>query len=56
MVDQRNNKQVEKALKFYETGQYIIKKNEEMTSVSKSTLFRERRKRKEIKLFFSIHL
>lgn len=39
-------KQVEKALKLYETEQYTVKEIEEMTSVSKATLYRELKKRK----------
>ncbi|WP_369700022.1 recombinase family protein [Bacillus sp. AFS041924] len=39
-------KQVEKAIKLYETEQYTVKENEEMTSVSKATLYSEIRKKK----------
>lgn len=42
----KDNKQVEKALKLYETEQYTVKEIEDMTSVSKATLYREIRKRK----------
>lgn len=43
----KDNKQVEKALKLYETEQYTVKEIEDMTSVSKATLYREIRKRKQ---------
>ncbi|WP_391116649.1 recombinase family protein [Psychrobacillus sp. L3] len=42
----KDNKQVEKALKLYNTEKYTVKEIEEMTSVSKATLYREIRKRK----------
>lgn len=42
----KDNKQVEKALKLYDTEQYTVKEIEEITSVSKATLYREIRKRK----------
>lgn len=42
----KDNKQVERALKLYETEQYTVKKIEEMTSVSKATLYRELKRRK----------
>lgn len=42
----KDNKQVEKALKLYDTEQYTVREIEEMTSVSKATLYREIRKRK----------
>lgn len=45
----KDNKQVEKALKLYDTEQYTVKEIEDMTSVSKATLYREIRKRKSIK-------
>jgi DNA invertase Pin-like site-specific DNA recombinase len=45
----KDNKQVEKAIKLYDTEQYTVKEIEEMTSVSKATLYREIRKRKSEK-------
>lgn len=42
----KDNKQVGKALKLYDTEQYTVKEIEELTSVSKATLYREIRKRK----------
>jgi DNA invertase Pin-like site-specific DNA recombinase len=42
----KDNKLVEKALKLYYTEQYSIKEIEEITSVSKATLYREIRKKK----------
>jgi DNA invertase Pin-like site-specific DNA recombinase len=45
----KDNKQVEKAIKLYDTEQYTVKEIEEMTSVSKATLYREIRKRKSKK-------
>lgn len=45
----KDNRQVEKALKLYETEQYTIKEIEDMTSVSKATLYRAIRKKKEDK-------
>ncbi len=41
----KDNKQVEKALKLYYTEQYTVKEIEEITNVSKATLYRELRKR-----------
>jgi DNA invertase Pin-like site-specific DNA recombinase len=45
----KDRKDIEKALKLYDTEQYTIKEIEEMTSVSKATLYRELRKRKSKK-------
>jgi DNA invertase Pin-like site-specific DNA recombinase len=45
----KDNRLVEKALKLYDTGQYKVKEIEEITSVSKATLYREIRKRKKEK-------
>jgi DNA invertase Pin-like site-specific DNA recombinase len=45
----KDNKQVEKAIKLYNTEQYSVKEIEEITSVSKATLYREIKKRKRIK-------
>ncbi|MGD6849606.1 recombinase family protein [Rossellomorea aquimaris] len=45
----KDRKDIEKALKLYDTKQYTIKEIEEMTSVSKATLYRELRKRKSKK-------
>jgi DNA invertase Pin-like site-specific DNA recombinase len=42
----KDDKQVEKALKLYDTEQYTVKEIEEMTAVSKATLYRAIRKRK----------
>ncbi|WP_439876625.1 recombinase family protein [Bacillus mycoides] len=42
----KDNRQVERAIKLYSTKQYTIKEIEDMTSVSKATLYREIRKRK----------
>ncbi|TCJ01352.1 recombinase family protein [Cytobacillus praedii] len=41
----KDRKEIEKALKLYDTEQYTVKEIEEMTSVSKATLYREIRKR-----------
>lgn len=41
----KDNKQVEKALKLYDTEHYTVKEIEDMTSVSKATLYREIKKR-----------
>ncbi|OIJ21876.1 resolvase [Anaerobacillus alkalidiazotrophicus] len=41
----KDNRQVEKAIKLYDTEQYTVKEIEEITSVSKATLYREIRKR-----------
>jgi DNA invertase Pin-like site-specific DNA recombinase len=43
---QKETKQVEKALKLYDTEQYTVREIEDLTSVSKATLYREIRKRK----------
>jgi DNA invertase Pin-like site-specific DNA recombinase len=43
----KDTRQVEKALKLYSTEQYTVKEIEEMTKVSKATLYREIKKRKE---------
>lgn len=45
----KDKKDIEKALKLYDTEQYTVKEIEEMTSVSKATLYREIRKRKSKK-------
>ena len=37
----KDKKDIEKALKLYDTEQYTVKEIEEMTSVSKATLYRE---------------
>lgn len=42
----KDKKHIEKALKLYDTEQYTVKEIEEMTNVSKATLYREIRKRK----------
>lgn len=42
----KENKQVEKALKLYDSKEYTIKEIEEMTFVSKATLYRNIRNRK----------
>ncbi|MBJ8061892.1 recombinase family protein [Bacillus cereus] len=42
----KDNKQVEKALKLYNIKQYTVKEIEEMTGVSKATLYREIKKRR----------
>ena len=42
----KDNRQVKKALKLYDTEQYTVKEIEGMTSVSKATLYREIRKSK----------
>lgn len=42
----KDNKQVEKALKLYKSKQYTVREIEEMTGVSKATLYRELRKEK----------
>ncbi|MBY0123615.1 recombinase family protein [Bacillus sp. S/N-304-OC-R1] len=41
----KDNKQVEKALKLYDTEQYKVKEIEEITNVSKATIYREIKKR-----------
>jgi DNA invertase Pin-like site-specific DNA recombinase len=41
----KDNKQVEKAIKLYNSCQYTVKEIEEMTGVSKATLYREIRSR-----------
>jgi len=41
----KDNKKVEKALKLYDTEQYTVREIEDMTGVSKATLYRELRKR-----------
>ncbi|MFD1736390.1 recombinase family protein [Bacillus salitolerans] len=45
----KDKKDIEKALKLYDTEQYTVKEIEEMTNVSKATLYREIRKRKSNK-------
>jgi DNA invertase Pin-like site-specific DNA recombinase len=45
----KDKKDIEKALKLYDTEQCTVKEIEEMTSVSKATLYREIRKRKSEK-------
>lgn len=40
----KDRKEIEKALKLYDTEQYTVKEIEEMTNVSKATLYREIRK------------
>lgn len=42
----KDRKDIEKALKLYDTEQYTVKEIEEMTNVSKATLYREIRKMK----------
>lgn len=42
----KDGKQVEKAFKLYQSKQYTVKEIEEMTNVSKATLYREIKKRK----------
>lgn len=42
----KDKKYIEKALKLYDTEQYTVNEIEEMTSVSKATLYREIGKRK----------
>lgn len=42
----KDRKDIEKALKLYDTEQYTVKEIEEMTNVSKATMYRELRKRK----------
>jgi DNA invertase Pin-like site-specific DNA recombinase len=42
----KDNKQVEKALKLYDTEKYTVKEIEDITNVSKATLYREIKKRK----------
>lgn len=42
----KENKQVERALKLYDTEQYTVKEIVDLTSVSKATLYREIKKRK----------
>lgn len=43
----KDNKQVEKALKLYDTEQYTVKEIEDITKVSKATLYRAIRERKK---------
>jgi DNA invertase Pin-like site-specific DNA recombinase len=43
----KDNRQVEKALKLYDTEQYTVKEIEEMTSVSKATLYRSIKNREK---------
>lgn len=45
----KDRKDIEKALRLYDTEQYTVKEIEEMTNVSKATLYRELRKRKSEK-------
>lgn len=45
----KDNKQVRNAIKLYETEQYTVKEIEEMTTVSKATLYRELHKKKQSK-------
>ncbi|MGG3557835.1 recombinase family protein [Peribacillus frigoritolerans] len=42
----KDNKQIKKALKLYETQQYTVKEIEEITSVSRATLYRNIRDKK----------
>jgi len=44
----KDNRLVEKALKLYDTEQYTVKEIEDMTSVSKATLYRKLRKRNKV--------
>lgn len=44
---QKDKKQVDKAIKLYDTEQYTVKEIEEMTNVSKATLYRAIKKKKE---------
>jgi DNA invertase Pin-like site-specific DNA recombinase len=43
----KNSKDVSKALKLYDTEQYTVSEIEEMTGVSKATLYRGLNKRKQ---------
>lgn len=43
----KDNKIVEKAMKLYDTEQYTVKEIEEMTGVSKATLYRSIKRKKE---------
>ncbi|MED1608070.1 recombinase family protein [Cytobacillus kochii] len=45
----KDRKDIEKAFKLYDTKQYTVKEIEEVTNVSKATLYREIRKRKSKK-------
>ncbi|HDR4461387.1 TPA: recombinase family protein [Bacillus cereus] len=44
----KSRKQIEKALKLYDSKQYTVKEIVEMTSISKATIYREIRKKKII--------
>lgn len=49
----KDNRQVEKALKLYKTEQYTVKEIEDLTTVSKATLYRAIKKRKEMAILYN---